>query len=83
MKAYAPEFSIISIFISTGKGNGASPTPQEKKCVECWLVGFWTVTNGDKKVKGGIEKGDTTGCHFLSACITFEMAQKSKLIACI
>jgi len=48
-----------------------------------FLVGFWTVTNGDKKVKGGIEKGDSTGCHFLSACITFEMAQKSKLIACI
>ena len=91
LKAYAPEFSIISIFISTGKGNGSFFF--SKMCwVLVWtywnrfLVGFWTVTSGDKKVKEGIKKADSTGCHFVSACITsitFEMARKSKIIACI
>jgi hypothetical protein len=86
LKVYALEFSIISIFINTGKQNGSY------FFLMCWVLwnrfldGFWTVTSGDKNVEGGIEKVDSTGCHFISACITsitFEMAGKSKLIACI
>jgi hypothetical protein len=34
-----------------------------------YLLGLWTITSGEKKVKGGIEKVDSTGCHFVSACI--------------
>ena len=65
--AFTPVFSIITIFISTTKGNEAF-FPSK---ILVWtssnrfLVGFWTVTGGDKKVKGGREKVDSTGCHFV------------------